>query len=414
MSTEWKFPSPADSLGPPDPPRVPSPRPPVRTARFTPRRIQIRMARAFWALAIPIVILAPLLLSPAAGGGGDLVVELALATGLLAASLLVIVVVSASRMRSITIAFGIERVLLSHRYLGLLAMIIVLVHTGLILLDNPHNYYLLLFVHAPPRARAATGSTIAIVLLCLASEFKRKLHLPYEVWRWTHIILATIVVVLGALHVYWLNHLIRDPVMRAVFIVMAVVMLAVVAKRWILRPLFSRHRNYRIEEVRIEGPAVYTLVLKPLYAWQRGMRFAPGQFAWIRLTDSSRSWEDHPFTIASGAHRPRQLEFTIRYAGDFTKRLGELKPGRTVQVDGPYGSFSVDYRPSRGLLLIAGGVGLTPMMSILRTLDHRGDQRPATLLVGARHVTDLLFRAEIEVLAQRMPLRVLETLSDPP
>jgi predicted ferric reductase len=405
MSVEWKVISPA-GLG------LLSPRRPVSSARLRGRRLRVQLARFFWAASIPAAILVPLLLSSTAGGDGEFVLELALATGLLSASLLLVVVVAASRMRSITNAFGIERVLISHRWFGLAALFMVLLHTGLVLLDNPHNYYLLTFYSAPPRA--ATGATIAIVLLCSAAVFKRKLSWSYEVWRWVHIGLATICLVLSALHVYFLNHLIRNPQMRACFVAMASMIIVVMGKRWVIRPLMSQHRSYRIEEVRTESPMVSTLVLKPKYSWQRGMKFLPGQFAWIRLNDTDKPWVDHPFTIASGAHRPRQLEFTIRHVGDFTRTITALVPGSTVQVDGPYGSFTVDHRPTRGLLLIAGGVGLTPMMSILRTLDNRGDWRPACLVMGARHHDDLLFRDELQTLSDRMPLRVLEVLSDAP
>jgi predicted ferric reductase len=385
---------------------------PVHAARLLWRRMRVRGERAFWGFAIPVAILAPLLLSSDAGHRGDLVLELALATGLLASSVLVLAVVAASRMRSITNAFGIERVLLSHRWFGLLALILVLAHTGLVLLDNPHNVRLLTFYAAPNRARAATGATIAILLLCSAAVLRRRLNWPYEVWRWIHVVLASVVLVLTALHVYLLNHLIRNPAMRAWFVAMAAVMLLVLGKRWVLRPLLSQHRGYLMEEVRIESPNVSTLVLRPHHAWQRGMRFLPGQFAWIRLNDSPLPG-DHPFTIASNAHRPRRLEFTIRH-GDFTQTIAVLTPGRLVRIDGPYGSFTVDHRRTRRLLLIAGGVGLTPMMSILRTLDYRGDRRPACLVVGARQLSDLLFRGELAALSGRMPLRVLEVLSDPP
>ncbi len=388
-----------------------SPRPP--DGRVGMRRLRVRVARGFWALAVPVAILVPLLLSSDAGRPGDLVMELALATGLLASSMLAVVVVAASRIRSITSAFGIERVLLSHRWFGLLALILVLAHTGLVLLDDPHNVRLLTFHAAPNRARAATGATIAILLLCLSAIFRRRLNWPYEVWRRIHVGLAAVVLVLTALHVYLLNHLIRDPAMRAWFVGLSSLVLLALGKRWVLRPLFSPHR-YLVEEVRAEAPTVSTLVLKPRGRWQRGLRFAPGQFAWIRFDVPDRPTEDHPFTIASNAHRPRRLEFTVRHVGDFTSTIAALTPGRKVRVDGPYGSFTVDHRPSRNLLLIAGGVGLTPMMSILRTLDHRGDRRPACLVVAARHLNDLLFRDELAALAGRMPLRVMEVLSDPP
>jgi predicted ferric reductase len=214
--------------------------------------------------------------------------------------------------------------------------------------------------------------------------------------------------------VYLLNHLIRNPVMRAYFIGISVILILTLAKRWVLRPLFRQNRGFVVDQVVAESPLVSTLVLRPRYSWQRGMKFAPGQFAWIRVNDSHKPWEEHPFTIASNAHKPRELEFTIRHVGDFTRTIAQLKPGASVRVDGPYGDFTVDNRETRGLLLIAGGVGVTPMMSILRTLAHRGDFRPAALVMGARHYPDLLFREELAELSGQLPLTVFEVLSDPP
>ncbi len=97
-------------------------------------------------------------------------------------------------------------------------MVMVLVHTALVILDDPgENLALVTWVHAPPRARNATVSTLAIVAICLFAMFRRKLRWPYEVWRWIHITLAVLALVTAGFHVYLLNHLIRNPVMRAWF-----------------------------------------------------------------------------------------------------------------------------------------------------------------------------------------------------
>lgn len=394
---------------------VPRTRPPVDNVSLLSRRIRVQIARFGWAVAVPVLILVPLLLSSDAGYSGDLVLELSLGTGLLASSLLVITVVAASRIRSIAEAFGIERVIGSHRWFGILAMTLVLVHTALVIAADPKtNIQLITWVNAPPRARNATASTVCIVLICLFAMFRKKLNWPYEVWRWVHIFLAIGALVTAAFHVYLLNHLIRNPAMRAWFVGISAILLLTLAKRWILRPMFRQDRRFIVEEVRAESPMVSTLILRPRFSWQRGMKFAPGQFAWIRVNESRKPWEEHPFTIASNAHYPKELQFTIRHVGDFTRTIARLRPGGSVRVDGPYGDFTVDNRVNRGLLLIAGGVGVTPMMSILRTLAHRGDFRPAALVMGARHYDDLLFREELAELSELLPLTVFEVLSDPP
>jgi predicted ferric reductase len=215
----------------------------------------------------------------------------------------------------------------------------------------------------------------------------------------------------------WLNHLIRDPSMRALFAAFALGVLVVLGYRWLWMPVFGAGREYVVREIRPESSTVSTLVLEPKRRRSRrgyrALEFAPGQFAWLRLQPSVRA-EEHPFTIASSAHLGLWTEFTIRHSGDFTSELRLLRPGSPVWIDGPHGAFTLDLQRTTGLVMIAGGVGITPMMSMLRTLAHRHDRRPHRLLVVASTIDELLFRAEIRKLQQRLDLTVVEVLRKPP
>jgi predicted ferric reductase len=171
---------------------------------------------------------------------------------------------------------------------------------------------------------------------------------------------------------------------------------------------------YVVQEVRPESPTVSTLVLSPARRKQRPMVYRPGQFAWIRLDSPFGPLQGNPFSIASGEDSPRSLEFTIRNAGDFTESVARLTPGRRVFVDGPYGSFNADGGRGDGGLLIAGGVGMAPIISILRSHAARGDRRQHCLLIAARSPEELLFRAELENLADELDLQVIEVVSAPP
>jgi len=89
--------------------------------------------------------------------------------------------------------------------------------------------------------------------------------------------------------------------------------------------------------------------------------------------------------------------------------------GETAWVDGPYGTFGVDHHPdAAGFVLIAGGIGVAPMMSMLRTLADRGDRRPLWLFYGNRDWDRVAFREELQQLTQRLDLRVVHVLSEPP
>ena len=386
-----------------------------------------QLERTLWATAFLAVLLGPALLAPLlhggspparpTGDGSSLLSQLSVGMGLLATSLLVCAVVLPSRVRSLTRTLGIDGVLGIHRFVGLAVTLLVGLHIILVLAAKPGNVALFDILHAPNRARAAVGATVALAALVALTVLRRRLRQRYEVWRWAHLALAGSVLVLSALHIWWLNHLVRDTAMRALFTVLAVTALGVLGYRWLWLPIFGPRREYVVRELRTETSTVSTLVLEPRRdRHQRGYRtlaFAPGQFAWIRLNPSIGA-QEHPFTIASSAHLGLWTEFTIRHSGDFTNELRQLRPGSPVWVDGPHGAFTLDLRRCTGLVMIAGGVGITPMMSMLRTLAHRRDRRPHRLVVVARTLDELLFRAELSELQQRLDLTVVELLRSPP
>ena len=369
--------------------------------------------RVFLAITYLAVVLVPLWLALGADpGSGGPAYELSMATGLVALSLLAIAYVLPKRVRALSRCLGIDVVLGVHRLVGLAALAFVFVHTVTVLAIERGNLGLLDLTSAPARARAAVVATVAMVLLVVTSVWRRRLIPSYESWRAVHISLAVTAVVLAGLHVWWLRHLVLEPRFRWWFLALAVLVVAASLRRWVWRPLSSWTRPYVVDAVRRESPTVSTLVLRP--SGHRGIRrFRPGQFAWIRLGSTPMGFEEHPFTIASAPRRSGEIEFTIKQLGDFSNGIAEVAVGDKVWVDGPHGAFSPDHHRSQGLVLIAGGVGITPMISVLRSLAQRGDQREHLLFVSARALEELLFREEITELADQMRLRVVELLDTP-
>ncbi|MFZ0160265.1 MAG: ferredoxin reductase family protein [Kineosporiaceae bacterium] len=383
-------------------------------------RVRVKLLRLLWAATFVALVLVPLAVASGAGeqrrpwSSGGIVIELSMTTGLLGLSTLAATVVLPSRVRSLTEAFGIEQVLRSHRWLALIATSLVAVHVLLVVADRPASMALLDPLTAPPRARAGLTALVALILLCYLSLRRRQLNTRYEIWRWIHCMLAMAALVGTFLHVFWLNHLMRNAAERTVFLVILVCVGAVMINRWIRRPLASLRNAYLVKEVRTETPSVSTVVLRPAGRRRRVLSYRPGQVAWLRLDSPFGPLQANPFTIASGIDHPGELEFTIRNAGDFTASMGSVRPGRTVYVDGPYGSFNDDHIGAPCLLLIAAGVGITPMMSMLRSHAARRDPRRHCLVIGARTPSELLFRTELERLGAVLDLDVVEVVSQPP
>ena len=148
-----------------------------------------------------------------------------------------------------------------------------------------------------------------------------------------------------------------------------------------------------------------------------GFEFKPGQFAWLTVWNSPFAIKEHPFSFSSSAARDSSdgLAFTIKELGDFTATIKEISSGQRVYLDGPYGQFSVDqHEGPRRYVFVAGGSGVTPVMSNLRTLADRGDRRPILLVYANGTWEDVIFREELEGLEERLNLRVVHVIEDPP
>lgn len=370
-----------------------------------------QIVRTAWLGAFGAVLVVPVLTRLATAPVEPLWDQLSVVTGLLALSALVCATVLPSRLRSLTRSFGIEGVIDVHRFLGSATAALVLLHLACVVAADPAKVTLLDFGTAGPAARAATAATLALGA-CIALAVRRRQR-TYEGWRWVHLTLAAAVVAFSALHVWLLDNLVQDATMDAVLALLAGLLLAVLGYRWVWRALLDPTTEFVVRAVRAETPTVSTLVLAPRSARHSSNLwiFAPGQFAWLRL-DRTLTAQEHPFTIASGARRDRQVEFTIRHAGDFTAALPGLRPGSPVWVDGPHGAFTPDAGPT-GIVMIAGGVGVTPMMSMLRTAAYHGDRRPYRLVVVAGSRDELLFRDELAVLREALDLEVTEVLRRP-
>jgi len=119
--------------------------------------------------------------------------------------------------------------------------------------------------------------------------------------------------------------------------------------------------------------------------------FKAGQFCFLRI-NKNKLYARHPFTVSS---KPGvDMTFTMKLAGRFTQTARELKIGDEILVDGPFGNFIP--RKDKDLVFIAGGVGITPFMSILRDRVNKGLSQNVTLIYGSKTEADIIFKKEID------------------
>jgi ferredoxin-NADP reductase len=151
-----------------------------------------------------------------------------------------------------------------------------------------------------------------------------------------------------------------------------------------------RHR-LRVTRVRHDGPGVTTLFI----GGRRldGLRAQPGQFFRWRFLTRDGWWQAHPFSL-SAAPGKSQLRITVKAAGDHTRALQRVKPGVRVAAEGPYGALTAARRTRPDVLLLAGGIGITPLRALLDVLAR--EPGSVILLYRANAERDIVFRAELD------------------
>ncbi|MGB2817358.1 MAG: ferric reductase-like transmembrane domain-containing protein [Burkholderiaceae bacterium] len=364
---------------------------------------------AVYVLAVTVPLFA-LLPGPAAGLGFGW--DFPMALGYAGLAMLGVQFALTARFRRATAPFGIDIVYYFHRYLAVFALAVIGGHYALLRVLHPEALGSANPAAAPAYMTAGRVALALFAVVVLVALARKRAQLDYDRWRFMHALLATTAFALALWHLHGAGRFLDTAWKQWLWSAYGAFWVALIAYVRLLRPLRTKQQRWTVAEVRPERGRVWTLALRPQSATP--LHFAPGQFAWLTLRASPFAMREHPFSIASSAERGDRVEVSIKAAGDFTSTIKDVKVGETAWIDAPYGTFSIDdYPAARGYAFVAGGIGIAPIMSMLRTLADRGDQRPLVLFYGNRVWDRVAFREELDALAARLNLKVVHVLLEP-
>lgn len=366
------------------------------------------------ALYLALILVPPgLLLVGETPRSGGFWWDFALALGYASLAMIGVQFWMTARFKRATAPFGIDVVYHFHRYFAVLALTLILVHVGILTV----RYLPVVGSFDPLRMTwpmlMGWVALVALVALVGTSLARKRLGLEYDRWRRWHIACAVTTLGASVAHVFGIGSYLEPTWKAALWGALALTWFGLVVWVRVVRPWRLTREVYRVTAVQRAGGASWTLRLAPDSG--RALAYRPGQFAWLTLRASPWAMREHPFSMSSSPTRPGALEFTIKEVGDFTSTIGAVRVGERVYVDGPYGNFTIDPQSdAQGFVFVAGGAGIAPMLSMLRALADWGDARPVWLFYGNRCWDRVSARDGLDALAQRLPLRIVHVLGEPP
>lgn len=319
-------------------------------------------------------------------------------TGLFASVYVSMEFLLATRLRILEKLFGgLDKVYRSHAITGALAFIFMVNHPVLLAINSLPNVKTSLNYFVPnllnlPYAYGIFGLYSMVLLLSLTLF----LRLPYHWWKRTHIFMV-IPQMFILFHVVFISSDTSNYLPLKIWI-LALGFASLIAYAY-KRFFYSRFGNrffYTVSTVNMVDDLA-EIVLSPVGG---AMEFLPGQFVFLSIQDDVIGREEHPFTISSSP-KDTQLRLSIRQTGDYTKKLPLLKPGTEVKVYGPYGVFGEkSITKKKEDVWIAGGIGVTPYLSLLRYYSVAGLNKNVWMFYSSRAGADKIYSDEISRLAE--------------
>ncbi|MFD8233774.1 ferric reductase-like transmembrane domain-containing protein [Streptomyces sp. NPDC059696] len=308
-----------------------------------------------------------------AGFASNALIVLGRLTGLYAALLMAFQLLLVARLPWFDRRIGMDRLTSWHRWTGFSVLWLLLSHAVFVVLGyarasslDPVNQLVDLAETVEGVLRAVAALAIILVVGAVSARSARR-RLAYETWHFIHLYTYVAVVLAFTHQVAAGTTFASSPVARAYWYVLWGAALASVCAGRLLLPLWrnARHR-LRVTAVVPENDQVVSV-----YVTGRDLDRLParaGQFFLWRFLTKDRWWQANPFSL-SAAPDGRTLRLTVKRAGDGSAALRHLKPGTRVFAEGPYGAFTALHRTRPDAVLIAGGVGVTPIRALLEELD---------------------------------------------
>ena len=362
-------------------------------------------ARLFGVLAaaglfVSVALVAPITTMSELAAPGGVLIAVGRVSAMAGTYLMLVTLLLIARIPPLERALGQDKLVRLHRRLGPWVIVLVTTHVVAVTLGYAQQVKTsalheigVLITTFPGMLLAAAGFGLLLMAGLTSYSYARR-KMRYETW-WAVHLYTYLAVALSFVHQLWTGApFLGHPAARAWWVgVWALTAGTVLAYRWIVPLEVSLRHRLTVHAVEEEAPGVVSVVMRGRHLDR--LPVSGGQFLHWRFLKRGMWWQAHPYSLSS-LPTSRELRITVKQLGDHSGSLARLTPGTRVAIEGPYGAFTQHARHTDRVLLVAAGVGATPVRAMLDDLPRHVDV--VTILRGASE-RDLVLRDEI---AQRV------------
>ena len=343
----------------------------------------------------------------AATGPGGLDTAIGQLTALVGTYAILVQILFMSRIAWLERAIGLDHLAVWHRWLGFATVWLITGHVVFTTVGYARGDRVSLwaqtrdFVSHYPDVLMAWVGFVLFLVIAVASVRAARRKLQRETWYFIHLYAYLAVALSFAHQIAVGSDLNNDQAARVWWVGLYVLVFGAILWWRILSPvrLNTRHR-LRVRAVKKEAPGVVSIYLSGRALDRIGAE--PGQFFLWRFLAPDLWWKTHPFSLSAAPTR-KSVRITVKDLGDGTKQLQKIRPGTRVLAEGPYGTFTDARRTRRGVLLVAGGIGITPLRAML---DGFGASDDVVLLYRVAHAEDAAFVDELRTFSKSPNMRI--------
>ena len=353
-------------------------------------------------LAVNLLIVWALFVT--SGEGKNSILTVAKFFGLHAALIMMLQLILVARLPWLDRRIGMDRLTAWHRWIGFTLLWTVVLHatfvvTGYATLDQASPVRTFLALAGVPASLLGMLAAAVIVSIAIVSMRAIRRRLSYEAWHALHVLLY-LALMLALVHQFLEGTTFTATPLSAAYwwTLWALVVGSLIAGRIVLPLRRNAYHRFQVAAVVPESPEVTSV-----YVTGRHLDRLParaGQFFIWRFPGHNGWWQANPFSL-SAAPDGRTLRLTAKAVGTTSASLRDLPVGTRVFAEGPYGAFTTMHRTREGVVLIAGGVGITPIRALLEELTG-----PIVVLYRVQSVADAVLLDELRSLAESRGARL--------